>query len=89
MRYCDSAVDAASGSQWRYSASGTVVNIAARVRELARDGNILMSADAASRVSNEFALEDIGEHSLKNVRKPLQIYRLIGERARQQSRSLN
>ena len=39
------SVEASSGSRWRYGASGTVVNVAARVRELARDGNILMSAE--------------------------------------------
>jgi class 3 adenylate cyclase len=72
------AVDAASGSRWRYGASGTVVNVAARVRELARDGSILVSADAASRVSNDFVFEDMGEHSLKNVQNPVHIYRLTG-----------
>jgi class 3 adenylate cyclase len=75
------AVDAASGSQWRYGASGTVVNIAARVRELARDGSILMSADAAARVSSDFVLEDMGEHALKNVKNRIRIYRLLGEQS--------
>ena len=64
------AVEASSGARWRYGASGTVVNVAARVRELARDGSILLSADSADRISHEFVLEDIGEHSLKNVKKP-------------------
>jgi predicted ATPase/class 3 adenylate cyclase len=73
------AVEAASGSRWRYGASGTVVNIAARVRELAHDGSILMSTDSAARVANEFVFEDVGEHSLKNVMKPIRIYRLISE----------
>jgi adenylate cyclase len=75
------AVDAASGSRWRYGASGSVVNIAARVRELARDGNILMSADSVARVSDDFLFEDIGEHSLKNVMQPIRIYRLCGQRS--------
>ena len=83
------AVDASSGARWRYGASGTVVNIAARVRELARDGSILLSADSAIRIADEFVIEDIGEHSFKNVMKPVRIYRLIGERARQQTGSLN
>jgi class 3 adenylate cyclase len=71
------AVDAASGSRWRYGASGTVVNVAARVRECARDGSILLSAEAAARVQSDFTLEDIGEHTLKNVIKPVRIYRLV------------
>jgi predicted ATPase/class 3 adenylate cyclase len=75
------SVEASSGSRWRYGASGTVVNIAARVRELARDGSILMSADSVARVSNDFVLEDVGEHSLKNIRNRIRIYRLVGERS--------
>jgi class 3 adenylate cyclase len=82
------AVEASSGSQWRYGASGTVVNIAARVRELARDGSILMSTDSAARVSNDFVLEDMGEHALKNVKKPIRIYRLIGELAGRENRPI-
>ena len=73
------AVEAASGARWRYGASGTVVNIAARVRELARDGSILMTADSALRLENEFVLEDQGEHALKNVQNRIHIYRLIGQ----------
>ena len=57
------------------------MNIAARVRELARDGSILMSADAVARVPNDFVFEDMGEHALKNVKNPIRIYRLMGERA--------
>ena len=76
------AVDASSGSRWRYGASGTVVNIAARVRELARDGSILLSGDAAARVPDDFVLEDMGEHSLKNVMNRVRIYKLLGERSR-------
>jgi class 3 adenylate cyclase len=55
------------------------VNIAARVRELAREGSILLSADSVVRGLDEFVLEDIGEHSLKNVMHPIRIYRLVGE----------
>jgi class 3 adenylate cyclase/GAF domain-containing protein len=72
-------VEASAGARWRYGASGTVVNIAARVRALARDGSILMSEDSVARVPNDFSFEDMGEHSLKNVTRPIRIYRLIGE----------
>jgi class 3 adenylate cyclase len=71
------SVEASSGGRWRYGASGTVVNIAARVREIASSGNILITADAASRVSTEFFFEDIGEHVLKNVSSPVRICRVV------------
>ena len=73
------AVEASSGTRLRYGASGTVVNIAARVRGLARNGRILMTADSATRVWNDFAFEDTGEHSLKNVMSRVRIYRLLDE----------
>jgi class 3 adenylate cyclase len=75
------AVEASAGSRWRYGASGTVVNIAARVRELARDGSILMSQDSVARVPHDFRFEDMGEHSLKNVTRPIRIYRLCGKQS--------
>jgi class 3 adenylate cyclase len=75
------SVEAASGSRWRYGASGTVVNIAARVRQLARNGDILMTADSAAKVTSDFLFEDVGEHSLKNVAKRVRIYRLLGSAA--------
>jgi class 3 adenylate cyclase len=75
------AVEASSGPHWRYGASGTVVNIAARVRELARDGTILMTSDTVARGLTDFVFEDMGEHSLKNVMSPIHVYRLVGERS--------
>src|SRR5262245_18862320 len=75
------SVEASSGSRWRYGASVTVVNIAARTRELAHNGEILITADSALRVFSDFFFEDMGEHALKNVAKPVRIHRLLGERA--------
>ena len=74
------SIEASSGSRWHYGASGTVVNIAARLRELARDGSILMSAGAIAKVSNDFVVEDMGIHSLKNISSGVRIYRLVDER---------
>ena len=70
----------ASGARWRYGASGTVVNVAARVRELARDGSILMSGASVARLASDFEVEDMGEHTLKNVKNRIRIYRLLAER---------
>jgi predicted ATPase/class 3 adenylate cyclase len=75
------SVEASSGSSWRYDATGTVVNIAARVRELARDGSILMSSDSVAWVADDFVFEDLGNHSLKNVTGRIHICRLVGERS--------
>src|SRR5262245_39447788 len=71
-------IDVATGSRWRYDATGTTVNVAARVRELARGGIILMSSVAAERIAGEFQLEDWGAQVLKNVSNPVRLYRLVG-----------
>jgi hypothetical protein len=34
-----------------------------------------------ARVANDFSFEDMGDHSLKNVPKPIRIYRSRGSKA--------
>jgi predicted ATPase/class 3 adenylate cyclase len=74
-------LDASSGSRWQYKASGTVVNIAARLRELAREGNILMSAGSMAKIADDFVVEYIGKHSLKNIKSSVHVYRLVDDRS--------
>jgi predicted ATPase/class 3 adenylate cyclase len=74
-------VETTAGARWRYTATGMTVNIAARVRELARNGDILISAATAAWLDNTFECQGIGAHELKNVSTPIKILRLIGARA--------
>jgi TolB-like protein/class 3 adenylate cyclase len=57
---------------------GDGVNIAARLEALAEPGGICVSArvqeDATGRLDLEF--EDIGEQSLKNITRPVRVYRV-------------
>ncbi len=57
---------------------GDGVNIAARLESIAEPGGICISEDAfrqiRGKVDAEFA--DIGEQSLKNITRPLRVYRL-------------
>src|SRR5579863_7442594 len=61
---------------------GDGVNVAARLEALAEPGGICVSAriqeDAAGRLDLEF--EDLGEQSLKNIARPVRVYR-VGPRA--------
>jgi adenylate cyclase len=56
---------------------GDGVNIAARLEALAEPGGICVSArvheDAAGKI--DLAFQDIGEQSLKNIARPLRVYR--------------
>ena len=57
---------------------GDGVNIAARVEGLAEGGGICISGSAYEQVENKLALgyEYIGEHSVKNIAKPVRVYRV-------------
>jgi adenylate cyclase len=60
---------------------GDGVNIAARVEALARPGSVYVSETVHDRVADEvdFAFEDLGLQSLKNIARPIRVYRLAGD----------
>src|SRR5437868_7744853 len=57
---------------------GDGVNIAARLEGLAEPGGICVSEDAFRQVRGKIEAEfaDIGERSLKNIARPLRVYRV-------------
>jgi class 3 adenylate cyclase/TolB-like protein len=57
---------------------GDGVNIAARIEPLAEPGGICLSEDVARQIQNkiELPLRRLGKADLKNIRTPVQIYRL-------------
>jgi len=57
---------------------GDGVNIAARLEGLAHPGGICLSGDAYRHGKGkvEVGFEDLGEHDLKNVAEPVQVYRI-------------
>jgi adenylate cyclase len=62
---------------------GTSVNIAARLQALARPGCICVCGDlvAAAQSSIRLELKEMGAHALKNIKRPVNIYRLVAARA--------
>lgn len=60
---------------------GDSVNITARVESMARPGGICISGKAYDQVQNKLELEfeNLGEHKVKNISTPIQIYRVILE----------
>ncbi len=59
-----------------YTASGTAVNLAARLCDMAADGEILLSPRAYTAVEDKYSGEPTGEVSLKGIREPVEVYRL-------------
>ncbi len=66
-----------AGTRWTYTASGPVTNLAARISALAVEGAILAGEETYNRIGDLFHLHSIGRHSLKNVRKPIRVYRVV------------
>jgi TolB-like protein len=57
---------------------GDGVNIAARIQQLANPGEIVVTESVRDYIRNKLSVEfhDLGEHALKNIRRPVRIYRL-------------
>ncbi|MBW2430906.1 MAG: guanylyl cyclase, partial [Deltaproteobacteria bacterium] len=60
---------------------GDGINIAARIEGLAKPGAICISRTAYDHVKNKlkFGYEYLGEHSVKNIADPVQVYRILTE----------
>ncbi|WP_300457314.1 adenylate/guanylate cyclase domain-containing protein [Desulfobacula sp.] len=58
---------------------GEGVNIAARIEGLADPGGVCISRGAYDHVRNKlkFGYEYIGEHSVKNIKQPVRIYKIL------------
>jgi TolB-like protein/class 3 adenylate cyclase len=58
---------------------GNGVNIAARMESLSEGGGICISGTAFEHVENKLDLEfeDLGEHKVKNITKPVRVYRVL------------
>jgi adenylate cyclase len=59
---------------------GDGVNVAARLEALANPGGICISRKVREEVRNklELALEDMGEQQVKNIERPVRVYRILG-----------
>ncbi len=57
---------------------GDGVNIAARIEGLAEGGGICIAGSAYEQIENKLALgyEYLGEHTVKNISKPIRVYRV-------------
>jgi adenylate cyclase len=62
---------------------GDGVNIAARLESLAEPGGICVSGTVYDQIENKLVLNYAyqGEHTVKNIAKPVRVYRVVMERA--------
>jgi GAF domain-containing protein len=61
-----------------YAAIGTVSNVASRLCDEAKPGQILISPRVLMKVENAVKVESVGEFVLKGIRRPLAAYNVVG-----------
>lgn len=66
-----------SSSRWTFTASGFTTVLAARIAGLATGGDILLGPETVNRLQGKFIIQHFGEHRLKNISKPVAVYRLV------------
>ena len=57
---------------------GDAVNIAARLESLAGPGSICVSQAVYDEVADQFEFEDLGFKTLKNIQRPVRVWRIAG-----------
>jgi adenylate cyclase len=60
-----------------YAAIGTVSNVASRLCDEAKPGQILISARVLTKVENAVKVEPVGDFELKGIRRPLAAYDVV------------
>jgi class 3 adenylate cyclase len=59
-----------------YTASGTAINVASRLCDMAKDGEILLSTRAAIAVNDDFPSTSTGHVTLKGIRETVEVFML-------------
>ena len=70
-----------------YAAIGTVSNVASRLCDEAKPGQILISPRVVMAVEDAVELEAVGEFSLKGIRRPLAAYNVVAAKFTDKARS--
>jgi GAF domain-containing protein len=60
-----------------YAAIGTVSNVASRLCDEAKPGQILISPRVLTKVENAVTVEPVGEFALKGIRRPMLAYNVL------------
>lgn len=71
-------------SRMTYTATGSVTNIAARLSDYARGGDILIGEETARLIREVWPMHDRGAVSLKGLTAPMQAFSLLGSIAGRQ-----
>ena len=64
-----------------YTASGSVTNVAARLSDHAKGGDILIGDETRKMIAGLWPTYDLGYNELKGVQAPVRIYSLLRQPA--------
>jgi adenylate cyclase len=64
--------------RFQYSATGTVANLASRLCDEARNGQILVDAKVHAAIETQVEMEPIGDLELKGFRRPVKAFNVCG-----------
>jgi len=66
-----------SRTRMEYTVMGDTVNVASRLTQMAKPGDILISSTLYERVSSMIQTEEVGEIQVKGREKPVMVYRVL------------
>jgi adenylate cyclase len=69
-------IEGRAGTRWIYTASGMTTNLAARLAAVADGGEIVLSQSTLDQLGHDLPVEDLGVRELKNVERPVRLFRL-------------
>ncbi len=70
-----------SEGRYDYTAIGNVVNVAARLCDMAKDGEVLLDRRAQVELGGDVAVDPMGEVMLKGASRGIEVFRLAGDQA--------
>lgn len=72
-------IESAAASRWIYTATGSVVNLAARISAFAKGGMVIVSDETARRIQGRFALKELGSQQFKNVAQSVPVFQVLSD----------
>src|SRR5262245_15344749 len=71
-------LEGTTGARWTYTASGAVTNIASRIAELSEASTVLVDPETARRITELFAVRQLGMRQFKNITEAVMVYQILG-----------
>ena len=65
-----------TGTRWVFTADGPVTNLASRLADFAKEGEILVGPRTATLLEGSYSLEKLGQKRFKNLAEPVDVLRL-------------